>query len=88
MCDCGHEHVVPTNAIKQREWIARKSVVMLASPTNWPPLGRFTNGGNCMLELKQKPLCRHVASLPVPRFVFEQFLFSFGVKPNGFHPRR
>jgi len=61
---------------------------MLASPTNWPPLGRFTNGGNCMLELKQKPLCRHVATLPVPRFVFEQLLFSFGVKPNGFHPRR
>ena len=88
MRDCGDEYVVPTNAVKNGEWIARKSVAMLALPTNWPPLGRFTNGGNCMLELKQKPLRRHVATLPVPRFVFEQLLFSFGVKPNRFHPRR
>jgi hypothetical protein len=88
MCDRGDEHLVPTNAVKKCEWIAGESVPMLASRSDWPSLGRFTNGGNRVLELKQKPLCGHVATLPVPPFVFEQLLLGFGVKSNRFHPRR
>jgi len=88
MSDCGDEHLIAANAVKKREWIAREYVAMFAMATDWPPLGRFTNGHNCVLDFKQKPLSRHLATLPVPRFVLEQLLLSFEVKPNRLHPRR
>ena len=88
MGDCGDEDVAGANAIKKRERIARKNVAVFASPTNWPSLGRFTNGCDCVLEFEQEALSCNLASLSIPRFVFEKFLLSFEMKTNRFHPRR